>query len=581
MGAVAPVTGNVRLRMAGSAEWRDVAESEDVRPGDSILTGDTGKARLRIDRLPEAELAPSTLIVVEEPKDRQSRGRGGLIRSFFNAGPSDTIVDVERGGMRLELPSGQAPIRVRLRGRVFELQAQNSGAMTEVTQDSIAAVGQQGIQIHEVGKTTESTTDLRAGQSAVLDTKQSKWRLQDLDFEAKLPEAGAVVFTDVGQKVEFTWSRRTRVKGSGELMIRSGAESKSELRIPLEPEQVSAQVDLPAGVHSWRIQWQGGQTPWRSLTHVERVAPVVRGPVDGALFEAPPTGEAEIPLLWNPLHADLRPEVERRAKGEASVTSFGERGGIGIKARIGNYEWRVRALDPQGVASAWSEWHEFQVGTAEDRAAWVNPLLVGAAEQVVRVKKPDIEILPTLESSRSGGSTRLKSEADLDRIELILAWKPLPGVKQYKIRVFRAGEPYLEKTTSAPQLMITLSSLKETKYDFEVAATLPSGKAVHSDRVQIKIELSPPVPLLPEPNASAALGDDLLMTWEKTSLTQYYDLQISANPRFTGKKEVERSVVQNFYGFKAPRAGTYYWRLKAHTEGKESGWSEPRRFSVK
>jgi hypothetical protein len=197
------------------------------------------------------------------------------------------------------------------------------------------------------------------------------------------------------------------------------------------------------------------------------------------------------------------------------------------------------------------------------------------------VPREKIEALPTVEGETATGSTQIASSADLHRVSVRLRWKSVPGVMKYDVSVFRTDGTVIQNSSVAePRLTLELKSLDETDYFYDVSAVLSSGKTIRSGRIPIRIMLDPPAPVSPVSGEVLSMGDEVVLTWKRTSLTTSYQLQIAADARFqatsfSGTEEV------NFYRFSPPKAGKYYWRVKSNGVRGGSAWSSASVFEVK
>src|SRR5690606_10723650 len=130
-----------------------------------------------------------------------------------------------------------------------------------------------------------------------------------------------------------------------------------------------------------------------------------------------------------------------------------------------------------------------------------------------------------------------------------------------------------------PPAALVVQSLENSKYEYQVIAHLESGETLQSERAPIRIELSAPVPKNPSNRAIVDHEEEALLTWEKTSLTDEYLLQISTHRSFQEAEEFRSR--DNFFLFTGEPAKTYYWRVKSLTGSKSSEWSEVFEFQVK
>jgi hypothetical protein len=67
-------------------------------------------------------------------------------------------------------------------------------------------------------------------------------------------------------------------------------------------------------------------------------------------------------------------------------------------------------------------------------------------------------------------------------------------------------------------------------------------------------------------------SDSILMTWEKTNFTDWYELQIATDPEFKSLVTTRRHR-ENFYIFKSPPTGHFYWRVRSSSKSLISSFS--------
>lgn len=311
-----------------------------------------------------------------------------------------------------------------------------------------------------------------------------------------------------------------------------------------------------------------------------------------------PVTQSDVPLqvalTWHPVPASLSTEIEyapASAPHEAR-TALAYAGGFDLKLETeGEYSWRVRTLDAQGKKSAWSPTRFLRATRGHKGSQLVSglssvalpaplPPVARTARVKTQTQTPLIEILPTLENDAANASTRLSKDSALDSIPVRLAWKPLEGVSNYHVTVFNTdGSIFRQGPTNGSAYVVMLRSLAADQYRYRVEATLPNGQKVQSRLVPVRVMMSPPVARLPAMNAQLAAGDDVLMTWEKTAITESYALEIARTADFK-KSEVSVRQAANFYKFKPSGVGTYHWRVKSLSGGRESTWSAIGVFSI-
>jgi hypothetical protein len=92
--------------------------------------------------------------------------------------------------------------------------------------------------------------------------------------------------------------------------------------------------------------------------------------------------------------------------------------------------------------------------------------------------------------------------------------------------------------------------------------------------------LSVPLPKQPPAGASVDQGQEVVMTWSRTPLTEQYRLQISNDPRFL-KLIRDEHETGNMRSIADLPPGVYYWRIRSSAGALQSPWAETRSFTVK
>jgi hypothetical protein len=184
--------------------------------------------------------------------------------------------------------------------------------------------------------------------------------------------------------------------------------------------------------------------------------------------------------------------------------------------------------------------------------------------------------------SSPSSSTRLGSSERLDQVIVPLQWKALEDARSYEVVVKddRSGAQILSKSTHVPSLSLGLHSLASTRFTYQVTAIMESGEKVVSPPVPFEIQLAAPVLKTPLDGTSVTPSKQgtLLITWERTVLTDSYVVQISQDPSFT-RKVREETATRNLLSLRGLNLGvSYYWRVQSIAHGHKSEWSQPSLF---
>jgi len=186
--------------------------------------------------------------------------------------------------------------------------------------------------------------------------------------------------------------------------------------------------------------------------------------------------------------------------------------------------------------------------------------------------------VPTLTVNSSSISTRLRSGENLQRIPVTLEWKPIDGATEYEIIVYDGSDMLIKRTVRQPRLDFALTSISEN-FSYEVIAKMRSNARIFSKRVPISLELAVPVPQTPAQGQELRIKKDVLITWQRTLVTEKYELQIASDSGVSNILVAE-SVSKNYFRFVPKSAGQYHWRVKSLSGNHSSHWSQSRSFTV-
>lgn len=203
-----------------------------------------------------------------------------------------------------------------------------------------------------------------------------------------------------------------------------------------------------------------------------------------------------------------------------------------------------------------------------------------SARFVVEPEFEAIEPIDPLIGGKPMSSSRLSGSL-LDKFDITLRWKPYPGASSYHITV-QTGEdaksPKLEREVASPNFLFSRGKIFAGQFFYQIKTALPSGFVARSVLKPFIFTFMAPSPVVPANKAvitEQALeeeNDSVLMTWEKTNFTDWYELQIATDPQFESLVSTRRHR-ENFYIFKSPPAGHFYWRVRSSSKNLISAFS--------
>lgn len=299
-------------------------------------------------------------------------------------------------------------------------------------------------------------------------------------------------------------------------------------------------------------------------------------PAAGELLALPPkalVAEREVKLAWKTSTASARLELRVSFiesdgdKDEIFQQEVSAQGGVAqataLLKRPGDYE--IELFDPE------------------------------VKETVRRSRfrlRPDFEGIETL-SPLVGGSeiqdNRIKDKLIKDFGGVTLRWKPFAGAKRYTVKIYRepqALKALLEREVDEAQYTFNKNKVYNGRIYYRVFSTLKSGFIASSKVDFFQFVFLPPQLVLPANGASlsskpAATGApaSVLFTWQKTHFTEFYELEVSTDERFA-RTILTKKLRENFLAIPTPEVGTYFWRVRALSQGASSQPSPPNTLIV-
>lgn len=585
-GVVRREQGAVRQRSEDAWVWRDLGDREyPVAIGDTLFTGESGFARVRLESGSEVVIAPRSLVTIRQ-EEKNTTKAGWLAR-----GAAQTV-DIKQGHVKLRLTSKTSPLKIKSKTETYQLESMSEESAVEVNVEAsqpgqsgalqITTDSQSNVKLSEV-KPKEATPAkapvlLAQGRTAILNEAQAPL-LYDLSLRTVNPASGLAWYLDVGSSegstpVEFTWERTGKIPENADVFLEIAEEKQTPYLQNVDPMSSKSTVSLSSGNYRWRLKLMEAEqeritTPWIAFSILKLDPPEPLAPVNEANLSTK-TSELDVNLSWRTgrtgrtagSRTDFTNELEiTRDDGWSNLRST-EGSNASFKLPLGRYNWRLRSVSPNGSRSAWSNVRQFTVaGLSANRPV------------------PTPRILPKLTVTSASLSTRLRSASEVERVSLMLQWNAVPDAIKYRVSLYYGTLAVFEnRVTQEPRLQFLVDSFSD-EYNYEVMATLNDGTTVSSGRIHLPLELAAPVLKFPD-HGTTLFSGDLVLTWERTLATRSYELQIADDPGFSNPLVVEE-VPKNLYAFTPPRPGKYYWRVKSLVQKLETTWSPAHEFTVK
>ncbi len=185
----------------------------------------------------------------------------------------------------------------------------------------------------------------------------------------------------------------------------------------------------------------------------------------------------------------------------------------------------------------------------------VSPVLISPADKTTGIGMP---LIFKWHFVRNAGIYHVQLAEDIDFKKIIV-------------------EKDIEKDTIYEQEK--LSSFK--KYYWRVKALNDNAESKYSAAWDFETGMQPPQLLAPE-NHYYSIDQSVQLIWSKVNEAEYYITETYNKENFTGADLVSRDTCKGDTSItkKYNYGAVIYWRVKASANGKETGWSDVRGFSI-
>ncbi len=198
-----------------------------------------------------------------------------------------------------------------------------------------------------------------------------------------------------------------------------------------------------------------------------------------------------------------------------------------------------------------------------------------------------IELLNPLVGGAELNSSAYSGE-HLDNFDITFRWKPHPKAKSSRILLLasaNSSRPIFSKVVQGNYYTFNKDKVYDGQIYFQIESQLPGGFIARSVARPFIFNFLPPVPISPKSGSTKSIqkvssGEDtLLLTWQKTNFTDYYEIEISTDPKFE-KPLLKKEVTENFFLLKSLSLGRYWWRVRSHSKSMASPYSKPLDITV-
>lgn len=207
---------------------------------------------------------------------------------------------------------------------------------------------------------------------------------------------------------------------------------------------------------------------------------------------------------------------------------------------------------------------------------------IGAAFSVEK-SIPMIRLLPT-----EGTDNRLQGlSTERSFSGFKLNWEPVKGSAEYSVTIYKPDSDAiaLRKTVKSPTLLLNKNNLLLGQMAYRVEKTLERGFIAVSAKERFGFKFLPPQltdPVDKYVYDQAAWENTkglLIFTWSKLNYTEQYQIEISKSPAFAALEKSKRTR-DNFFTWRRPPSGNYYWRVFSVNSGELSPPSPTRSVTI-
>ena len=172
---------------------------------------------------------------------------------------------------------------------------------------------------------------------------------------------------------------------------------------------------------------------------------------------------------------------------------------------------------------------------------------------------------------------------------LTLEWKSQEKVDYFEILFFEAQDspsPQLAQTSKQNSITLDETMKLPGVFYYKIHGIQKTGFILTSPLKKVEIGAFPPTLTLPESQAEITLNSrdqketGVVLTWIKDFRFKEYSVEISTDPSFV-KNSKQAIVSDNYYRFKNPQPGKYWWRVRGLNQKLKSTVSDGRAFMIK
>jgi hypothetical protein len=344
-----------------------------------------------------------------------------------------------------------------------------------------------------------------------------------------------------------------------EAIIDDDFTSSGSIIIPVTGSDVTS--TLEQGDYYWRVraineydtpsEWS---EPWKFAVSIPPGVPKLSDPEADELIENIRTPVLEWESAVNGTAYQVQVDDNQEfSSPEFNTTTSNTNSKVGTDLTLGDYYWRVRAINEYGTEGDWTEMRKFTVNLPPDPPELIKPV--------------DGDLIET--TQRPG-----------------LDWGNVEYATDYTVQVddnsnFRSPE-YITTTPETNSTVTT--SLEQGEYYWRAQAINQYNTPSEWSNVgTFTISIPPGVPELLDPNAGELIETTTtpVLDWQSAVNATTYQVRVDNNQDFSSPEFDTTSSNTNSKVGTNLTLGEYYWQVRAINEyGTEGDWSSTRKFII-
>lgn len=521
---------DVRQKYSKKFLWKKLNTNSGLHQGDSIFTGPSSEARIRLKDGSEVVIKENSLVVFDI---------------------SDNQLDLKFNFGKVKVLAGKVKVNDQIEhaNKDLEIESTNKPKSPPVVRKKTAPVQPVPPKLIAPKIINPHTDYVHLNEK----TETGEWKNSRI-FKIKWahPKIASNFELQLSEDAEFSKNLKTfKVKGL-EMTTPDLPAGSYFVRV----KELSTYLDLTSG-WSPTLAFKVEEISFDPHLSAPRLLPARIS--YSAPSETPPT------FKWSPVKTAGQYVFELSANPDFRNASTVQQKGTEFtwqKFEKGKFYFRVFPATEKGTRGKVSE-------TGEIKISFQKPVLNTVAPVVIQGKTP---------------------EDQGDPQTFNLKWTPLSIADKYQVQLAtsQSFEKPTEFETREPASAVTVPGPGE--YLVRVKPLASTGQPLTEFSAPIKIDYTLRVPLatptLLEPAQNMTLflqkSDSYIfwMEWKPVRQADTYTLQVSTDPNFQiliidQTLKESRFLVRS----KLPK-GKLYWRVQAHGEGRQSFWSEIRRMKI-